>query len=499
MTSLLFILALLLLFTSSHPASAQDQPQPDGPVYIVQEGDNLWAIALRFGVTLGDLQSANALGADQPISVGMKLVIPGFENLGVSGVLTTSTVAYGEDLNSLSRRTGVPVEVLARLNRLVSPNELYAGMPLILVESDPAATGESTSSPGARPMLAPGQSLLELAALRGENPWTLVHAAGALPPFAILPGQVLWLPRVGANSVPDSVLDQGAPSAPGAPVIGPGAFPDAVDSVSLDPLPAGQGRTLQITLSGQPGMQLLGSLAGRSFTFFAGAEAENASLRSEYDALQGVHAMLEPGFYPLVITATLATGELFTFSQPIYVKAGDYVYDPTLIVSPETIDPAVTRPEDAQWAALTAPVTPEKFWNGQFQVPVPPEFAECYPSRFGSRRSYNDGPYNYFHTGLDFCGNNTTDVLAPAAGRVVFAGPLTVRGNATIIDHGQGVYTGYLHQSELFVQAGDMVQPGQVIGKVGATGRVTGPHLHWEVWVNGVQVDPLEWLEKTFD
>ncbi len=111
----------------------------------------------------------------------------------------------------------------------------------------------------------------------------------------------------------------------------------------------------------------------------------------------------------------------------------------------------------------------------------------------------NDGPSTFFPTGLDFCGNNTTDVLAPAVGRVVFAGPLTVRGNATVIDHGQGVYTGYLHQSELFVQTGDMVQPGQVIGKVGATGRVTGPHLHWEVWVNGVQVDPLDWLEKTFD
>jgi len=445
------------------------------------------------------------------------LVIPGYENLGISGVLTTSTVGYGEDLNSLSRRTGVPVEVLARLNRLVSPNEIYAGMPLILVESDAASSdatspGDSAaspgaSSPGARPMLAPGQSLLELAVLRGENPWTLAHAAGDLAPFAVLPGQVLWLPSGGANGTPgadqeegSSAVEPGAPVVgPGTPVIGPGAFPDAVASITVDPLPAGQGRTLQLTLVGEPGMQLVGSLASRSFPFFAISEAENIAVQSNYAALQGIHAMLEPGFYPLVITGTLTTGELFTFSQPIYIKAGDYVYDPTLIVSPETIDPAVTRPEDGQWTALVTPVTSDKFWNGQFQVPVPPEFAECYPSRYGSRRSYNDGPYNFFHTGLDFCGNNTTDVLAPAAGRVVFAGPLTVRGNATVIDHGQGVYTGYLHQSELFVQAGDMVQPGQVIGKVGATGRVTGPHLHWEVWVNGVQVDPLEWLEKTFD
>jgi murein DD-endopeptidase MepM/ murein hydrolase activator NlpD len=472
----LLIITLTLLLGSFHPTSAQEQPQPDGPVYIVQEGDNLWEIALRFGVSLSDLQSANNLGADQPISVGMKLIIPGFENLGISGVLTTSTVGYGENLDSLSRRSGVPVEVLARLNRLVSPNEIYAGMPLVLVESEVV---DSTSSPIARPMLAPGQSLLELAVLRGENPWTLAHAAGDLSPGAVLPGQVLWLANVGASLSPGAA-------------IAPGGFPDAVSSVSVNPLPVGQGRTLQLTLSGESGMNLDGSLAGHFFDFFANTERE-------YDALQGVHAMLDPGFYPLVITGTLSTGESFTFSQPIYIKAGDYVYDPTLIVSPETIDPAVTKPEDAQWAALTTPVTPEKFWNGQFQAPVPPDFAACFPSRFGSRRSYNDGPYNYFHTGLDFCGNNTTDVLAPAAGRVVFAGPLTVRGNATIIDHGQGIYTGYLHQSKLLVQAGEMVQPGQVIGKIGATGRVTGPHLHWEVWVNGVQVDPLDWLATTFE
>jgi murein DD-endopeptidase MepM/ murein hydrolase activator NlpD len=75
---------------------------------------------------------------------------------------------------------------------------------------------------------------------------------------------------------------------------------------------------------------------------------------------------------------------------------------------------------------------------------------------------------------------------------------MTVRGNATIIDHGWGVYTAYLHQSEIIVQAGTAVEAGQVIGKVGGTGRVTGPHLHWEVWAGGVQVDPLDWLQSIF-
>jgi len=73
-----------------------------------------------------------------------------------------------------------------------------------------------------------------------------------------------------------------------------------------------------------------------------------------------------------------------------------------------------------------------------------------------------------------------------------------VRGNATIIDHGWGVYTGYMHQSEMYVKPGDRVEKGDVIGLVGGTGRVEGPHLHWEVWAGGVQVDPLDWLGQVY-
>jgi murein DD-endopeptidase MepM/ murein hydrolase activator NlpD len=80
----------------------------------------------------------------------------------------------------------------------------------------------------------------------------------------------------------------------------------------------------------------------------------------------------------------------------------------------------------------------------------------------------------------------------------VFAGSLNVRGKATIIDHGWGVYTGYWHQTEQLVSVGDTVTVGQVIGTIGATGRVTGPHLHWEVWVNGVPVNPMQWVKQSF-
>jgi murein DD-endopeptidase MepM/ murein hydrolase activator NlpD len=95
-------------------------------------------------------------------------------------------------------------------------------------------------------------------------------------------------------------------------------------------------------------------------------------------------------------------------------------------------------------------------------------------------------------------GANGADAYASAPGVVVFAGPLTVRGNAIMIDHGWGVYSGYMHLSEIKVKVGDRVETGQVIGLVGGTGRVNGPHLHFEVWVGGVQVDPLDWLTQVY-
>jgi murein DD-endopeptidase MepM/ murein hydrolase activator NlpD len=206
--------------------------------------------------------------------------------------------------------------------------------------------------------------------------------------------------------------------------------------------------------------------------------------------------MAEPGLYPLTIQSSSPDGSLFGFSQMVMVYAGDFVYDRSLPVDPATLDPETNRAENELWSESSSNVSPEKLWNGIFSSPVDPNFSTCYSSRFGSRRSYNGGEYIYFHTGLDFCGQVGDPVYAAASGVVVFTGLLTVRGNATMIDHGLGIYTAYMHQSEILVNVGDRVEQGQLIGKVGNTGRVEGPHLHFEVLVGGVQVDPLEWLNQ---
>lgn len=476
----IFWLALIaaMLFAPLTPAGYTRgyarQEQADGPVYVVQEGDSLWSIALRFKVSLQDLANANGIGNQNQLTVGDRLIIPGLR--GISGVLTTQTVGFGETLRSLSRSHRISVQTLGQLNHLTSPAELYAGASLVLLEENAQATSTR------RVMLAPGESLFELAVAQGASPWALVEANGLEGAWSALPGDVLHLPTT-------DVTEGDAP--------GPGALPGAISAVNLNPQPLVQGKTAVIEIIGEDGLQLSGSLNERTLHFFPDPELGG------YVSLQGIHAMTEPGLYTLVISGTLPAqapypGAPFAFSQAVLVSAGDYVFDPVLTVSPETIDPAVTKPEDAQWAALTAPATPEKLWHGLFQSPAPPPYSDCWPSRFGSRRSYNGSAYIYFHTGLDFCGGVGTEILAPAAGRVVFAGPLTVRGNSTVIDHGWGVYTGYLHQSEILVKVGDLVSPGQVIGKVGGTGRVTGPHLHWEVWSGGVQVDPMDWLEQSY-
>lgn len=117
---------------------------------------------------------------------------------------------------------------------------------------------------------------------------------------------------------------------------------------------------------------------------------------------------------------------------------------------------------------------------------------------YGDGRSYNGGPINIFHTGIDFAGAVGTPLYAPAAGEVIFNETTDLRGNVIIIDHGLGVMTGYYHLSESFVQVGDRVPAGQFIASVGNTGLSSGPHLHWDLRIMNVPVNGRQWTEQTF-
>jgi len=457
----LFWLFIITLSFIVQPVSAQES----GPVYIVQAGDTLSYIASRFNVSINDLITANPSINPNLLAEGQEIVIPGLE--GVTGVLETEIISFGDTLRSLSRRTQVSDEQLKKLNHLVSPTELYVGISLIIPKQD------QQESFNTRITASTGESLLELAVKENSDPWTLASVNKLVGTWDTLPGDILYSPT--GNSEENAT-----------------GLPAAFLSASIEPLPLVQGGTEVIRAQAQDNTSLSGMLVDKPLHFF---QANNDQV-----ALQGVNALLDPGVYPLSIEATLPDGSKQSFEQMVLVTSGNYAKEDILLNDPSTIDPAVTEPELEEVTAVTAPSTPTRYWNAIFTSPATDP--NCFTSRFGTRRIYkvvnSDTEVPGFHTGLDFCGGEGLQIFAPAAGKVVFAAPLTVRGNATIIDHGWGIYSGIWHQSQIFVNVGDRVEQGQVIGLVGGTGRVTGAHLHWEVWVNGVQVNPLDWLNQTY-
>ncbi|MCL7960073.1 MAG: M23 family metallopeptidase [marine benthic group bacterium] len=128
--------------------------------------------------------------------------------------------------------------------------------------------------------------------------------------------------------------------------------------------------------------------------------------------------------------------------------------------------------------------SPQWLLDGAFESPRPFDVT----AEFGQKRVFN-GELQSRHTGLDLRGQVGKPVHAAGRGRVVLAGDFYFSGNGIFVDHGLGVYTGYFHLSEILVSEGDMVETGDLIGRAGATGRVTGPHLHWSLWVDGTGQD----------
>ncbi|MBI2756965.1 MAG: M23 family metallopeptidase [Chloroflexi bacterium] len=133
-------------------------------------------------------------------------------------------------------------------------------------------------------------------------------------------------------------------------------------------------------------------------------------------------------------------------------------------------------------------------WSGTFLLPVEGPIT----TEFATRRSYNGRFPQGNHAGLDYAAPQGAPVRATANGVVVFAQASPVRGNVMIVDHGAGVYSTYAHLQGFTANVGDQVKAGDVIARVGSTGLSTGPHLHWEIWVDSGNVDPLEWTQKAF-
>ena len=209
-------------------------------------------------------------------------------------------------------------------------------------------------------------------------------------------------------------------------------------------------------------------------------------------AIVGVGALSSAGDAPVSINYTAGgTSQTATARLPITSKQWPLEH---ITLAPSTaalLAPDIVNAEIQQRAGIYAQYTPQRLWSGAFVRPNASAISDTY----GVLRSYNGAPATDFHKGVDFAGQTGSPVVSAAAGRVAFAGDMKVRGGSVITDHGMGVFTAYHHFSRIDVSQGQMVSAGQGIGAVGETGLVTGPHLHWEVIVRGVEVDGLPWLQ----
>lgn len=210
-------------------------------------------------------------------------------------------------------------------------------------------------------------------------------------------------------------------------------------------------------------------------------------------SLLPIHWNTTPGEYPLTIYAGTSVFELT-------VTVADRTFEiQNLTVDETTTAQTVENDEaNAEWNQIIEPLKAisdsEQYWSGCFLQPVEGEIT----TQYGMIRYVNGNPTSVRHSGVDLAADTGTPVQAAGKGRVLFAGYLQLTGNTVLIEHGYGLKSWYYHMDSLDVLTDQMVEQGQIIGKVGSTGFSTGPHLHFAMSVNRVFINPWTAIEKGF-
>jgi murein DD-endopeptidase MepM/ murein hydrolase activator NlpD len=249
-----------------------------------------------------------------------------------------------------------------------------------------------------------------------------------------------------------------------------------------------QGSLLLVELkSTKPLAEIQGDWGGRSIPFW-----QEIGKEAVQRGLLGIDLEKAPGEYELKVTGQTSGGEKISCSAAVEVKQGRFATE-KLTVGKQFVEPSpeqIKRADEERQKLrdIFDRVTPERLWDGKFRVPLD---GVTTGSNFGRRRILNGNPGSP-HGGADLRGTTGTPVYAAQRGRVVLAEGLFFAGNTVVVDHGLGIYTFYGHLSEIGVKVGETLEAGAVLGKVGATGRVTGPHLHWGLTVERARVNPLQ-------
>ena len=351
-------------------------------------------------------------------------------------------------LRALAGALGLSVLVAAACAGGTSPGDVTVHTPATVAPAAGSASASASGSPTASP-----SRVVEATASPSASPTGSLGSAATPRPAAL-----------STTSPPAST-----------PVA-------AAFTVVVDPPVVGRGETLLVRVTGPTsGTVRAGGLTVPLFPTTGGAWA-----------VVGVGLYANIGAAQLTVTAPSgSTTVSYSIVDP--GRPADY-----LVLTEEqgsVLTPEAGAREIELRAQQFASSAPLPMWRTAFRHPL----LELYVTTpFGSGRSINGGPVGEFHTGEDLAADEGTPVTASAPGRVSWVGAMPIRGNSVIIDHGGGVKTGYHHLLDISVSAGQAIEAGATIGHVGSTGLSTGPHLHWELTIFGVNVDPETWAGRGF-
>lgn len=444
---------------------------PVPKIHQVQAGDTIVGLAERYGLSVDELQLVNGFNADTLLTLGMTVFIP-----NQTGDLFERNYAVqaGDTLDFIAAQFNTSADLIVEQSRLVNPDYLIAGQQIRLV----SRTGSAESVPvfGRTHIVQTGDTLTTIAAQHNQPPQAIAHANGIPYPGPITAGQQLHIPG----------------SAPLQP------FPIGVDALTLSTLPLRQGETFSVYIEPSDGLTPTGEIRftglisptqpwfnvdyAQSFDFYEHANG--------YVALVGIDAFAQPGLYTLELFGGDAATPIV--SQPLLLEGINFGFQSI----PVADDVSLRATEDAVLAAVYATSSAESSWTLTQTFAAPLDNTAYRSAGYGAPRSYAGAPVRIFHTGVDYAAPVNTPIKAIAPGTVVYSDFTQLRGNVVVLDHGWGIMSGYFHMEIRTASVGDQVSTGQVIGALGNTGLSTGAHLHWDMRVQGVPVNGLQWLAE---
>ena len=366
--------------------------------------------------------------------------------------LTVYTIKPGDTWIALTLRFDLPKgELLSNFGSINPQRQPVIGSQILL----PQSAGKNGKL--IRPFSG---GLLQTAVENNVSPWALALLNNQHSPYTPQLFTLLYIPN--KNTIPREL-------------------PFGFQTLSLNPSTAVPGQALLLNALTDKNLET--SIDLEQAPWIINHNGKNLA------ALTATGAFFHEGQYDL----NIHTPGKPLWTQPWLFAKRDWNFEQIEFSAMPATDPELMRLERTRLQEIWSQVTPAPLWKGSYQWPIK-DFVEL-TSHYGARRSVNGGGYDTYHEGTDFSAYRGTPVYAPAGGQVVLAEPLIVRGGTVILDHGLGIHTGYYHLSEIAVTPGQTVKPGDILGKVGSTGRSTGNHLHWDMLIGTTWVDAESWMK----